>query len=154
MRRPRVDRTVEVADTQEAVRQLVAPGFDPAHVATREGGEPLPPLASTPVVVSQRTLASQLTLTVDPRAQWALVVISESWAPGWRAFVDGVERPVELLDGTLLGVAVPPEGRAITLRYEEPLATTGFAVSMATALLLLLLGLRARRRSLPREAKP
>ena len=93
-----------------------------------------------------RTIASQIELTVQPAAQWALVVVSETWAPGWRAFVDGAERPVELLDGTLLGVAVPPRGRAVTLRYEEPLATTGLALSAATALLLALAWLRKDRR--------
>jgi hypothetical protein len=136
----------DVADTEQALARMLVPDFDPFSTATREGGEPLPALEKTEVTVAPRARGSQLELTVEPRAQWALVVISETWAPGWQAFVDGAERPVELLDGTLLGVAVPPGGRAVTLRYEEPLASTGLALSAATGLLLVLLWYRARKR--------
>lgn len=142
-----VSAVVDVASTEEAVQQLSRPGFDAATVATREGGEALPPLAMTPVELSPRKSANELALTVQPGAQWALVVVSETWSPGWRAWVDGAERPVELLDGTLLGVVVPPGGRSLTLRYEEPLATSGLALSTATVLLLLLLWFRARARA-------
>ncbi len=140
-----VGAAVDVADTDGALQQLASPGFDPATTATREGaGEALPPLALTPVELAPRVRASELTLRVTPAAQWALVVVSETWAPGWRAWVDGEERPVELLDGTLLGVAVPPGGQAVVLRYEEPLAMTGLALSAATALGLALAFLRRR----------
>lgn len=143
-----VGTVVEVTGTEDAVQHLVAPGFDPAAVATREGaGESLPALTMTKVELAPRTRASELELTVQPSGQWALVVVSETWAPGWRAWVDGGERPVELLDGTLLGVAVPPGGSALTLRYEEPLATSGLALSTATVLTLLLLWFRSRPRA-------
>lgn len=141
-----VGSVVDVSGTEEALQQMLAPGFDEDAVATRErGGAPLPPLAKTAVRVAPRASSSWLELTVEPGAQWALVAVSETWAPGWRAWVDGAERPVELLDGTLLGVAVPPGGRVVTLRYVEPLATTGLAISAATALLLLFSWLRQRR---------
>ena len=140
-----VGAAVDVGGTEEAVQRLSAPDFEPARVATREGGEPLPALTTTVVALAPRQRASALDLTVEQRAQWALVVVSETWAPGWRAWVDEVERPVELLDGTLLGVAVPPGGRRVALRYEEPLASTGLAVSLATALVLVLLAVRSRR---------
>ncbi|MDP2275521.1 MAG: hypothetical protein Q8K32_32535 [Archangium sp.] len=140
-----VSSVVEVADTEAAVQHLVSGGFTPSTMATREdSGEPLPPLAPTTVESIVRKGAGQLELVVSPSAQWALVVVSETWAPGWRVWVDGVERPVELLDGTLLGVAVPPGGRALRFDYGEPLLTSGAALSSSAVLLLALLWLRRR----------
>jgi hypothetical protein len=142
-----VPRVLAVTDTDAALSALSSPLFDAAQVATREDGAPLPALAHTTVTLAPRRLASEIQLSVEPREQWVMVVISESWAPGWRGWVDGSEQPVELLDGALLGIAVPPGGRAIQLRYEEPLGTTGLAFSAATAMALFLFWLRSRRRS-------
>ncbi len=140
-----VSSVIEVADTEAAVQQMVTGGFDPSTMATREDtGDALPPLAPTSVESIVRKRAGQLELAVTASAQWALIVVSETWAPGWRVFVDELERPVELLDGTLLGVAVPPGGQAVRFEYAEPLLTTGAAVSVSAGLLLALLWVRRR----------
>ncbi|MDB4967083.1 MAG: hypothetical protein JWN44_2772 [Myxococcales bacterium] len=43
--------------------------------------------------------------------------VAEVWHPGWHATVDGVARPIERVDGALLGVAVPPGARRVELRF-------------------------------------
>ena len=46
-----------------------------------------------------------------------LVVAARPWAPGWRAFVDGAERPVVLANLAGLGVVVPAGAHEVALRY-------------------------------------
>lgn len=93
----------------------------------------------------------------------SLVVVAESFFPGWRATVDG--RPVTVLeaDGAFLGVPVGPGRHVIQLSYHRPAAAgVGQAVTGLTLLvcLIMLIGapvLRSRRlrgsdrRSLPAE---
>lgn len=139
-----VTSAVDVASTEEAVQRMLAPGFEPTTMATREGAaEPVPALGMTTVELLGRTSAGRVELQIVPTEQWTLLVVSETWAPGWQVWVDDVERPVELLDGTLLGVLAPPGSRALRFEYDEPLLSTGAALSAAT--LLLLTGLWLRR---------
>lgn len=134
-----VTQVVHVRDTDEALQRLAAPGFDASRLATVEGPPaPARHLDAPRVTMRPRTRASRLELDVEPQASMALVVVSEAWSPGWRAWVDGAERPVEVLDGALLGVAVPPGGQFVRFEYEEPLWSAGLGLSLCTALGLVL----------------
>ncbi len=64
----------------------------------------------------------------------ALVVMGQSGEPGLRAWADAEERPIELADRTLLGVAGRPGAGAITLRCEEPLASAGAGTMLVGSL--------------------
>jgi hypothetical protein len=67
-----------------------------------------------------------------------LVVIGQTYYPGWKAFVDG--KPVKLYeaDGFLDGVPAPAGRHVIELVYRPWTVWTGAAISAATALLLLI----------------
>ncbi|HEX2047759.1 MAG TPA: YfhO family protein [Acidimicrobiales bacterium] len=52
----------------------------------------------------------------------SLVVVAESWFPGWRATVDGDDVPVLQADGAFLGVPVPEGSHEVELRYHRPRA--------------------------------
>lgn len=141
-----VARVHDVADLDGALAAMGQPGFDPATDAVREGGgASLRPLdGQRRVTAERRASANRIELELGPGGD-ALVVVSETWALGWTAQVDGVERPVELVDGTLLGVLVPSGAARVSLHYEEPLGAAGAAVSGATALALLLVWRRRQR---------
>jgi hypothetical protein len=47
----------------------------------------------------------------------AMLVLSEAWAPGWRAEIDGEEMPVMRVGGAFIGVRVPAGGGELVLRY-------------------------------------
>jgi hypothetical protein len=83
--------------------------------------------------------------------QPGLVVLSETWDPNWRAYVDGEE--VEMYRANYLFRAVPiPAGESsVELRYEPPALRLGLAVTavtVAAALLALAWALRPRIRQL------
>jgi hypothetical protein len=73
--------------------------------------------------------------SAEPR----LLVVAESWAPGWRALVDGQPRPVEAAAGALLGVRLGPGAGRAELRYRPPGLLAGAWLSAAALLVLVAL---------------
>jgi uncharacterized membrane protein YfhO len=75
-------------------------------------------------------------------------VVSENDYPGWSATVDGHPAVAARVDYTLIGVPLPAGAHSIDLTYEDPLATTGVAITgitFAAALAWLALTFRGRR---------
>ncbi|MFT4036687.1 MAG: YfhO family protein [Thermomicrobiales bacterium] len=107
----------------EALPQLVSGAIDPYQTALLEGAAPevaLPSAGSSDVAAITRSDPDGLTLTTSSSAAGVLVV-SEVYANGWRAWVDGVETPVLPAFHTLQGIALPAGEHTVTLRY-DPLA--------------------------------
>ena len=80
-----------------------------------------------------------------------MVVVSEAYASGWNAYVDGVKTPVYLTDGVLRSVAVPAGDHIVELRYEPKSLTIGLWISGIAGLAMLAalaLALWERRRPL------
>lgn len=46
-----------------------------------------------------------------------LVVVSDAWFPGWKAYVDGAEAHVYRVDGLIRGVVTPPGRHEIVFAY-------------------------------------
>jgi hypothetical protein len=77
-------------------------------------------------------------LTVQAKLACAgMVVISQTFYPGWRAFVDGRPAKIYETDGFLDGVAAPPGKHAIELIYEPWTIPVGAAISALSAVLLI-----------------
>jgi uncharacterized membrane protein YfhO len=68
--------------------------------------------------------------SAEPR----LLEVAESWAPGWRAWVNGAPRPVEAAEGALLGVRLDGGAGRLELRYRPPGLAAGAAASAAALL--------------------
>jgi len=86
-----------------------------------------------------------------PDESWPMLVLSHVALPGWTASLNDQLVPVETVDGTLLGVRVPP-GKAVEVRwsYRPPGIVTGAAISAASVAVLVLSVVMirvARRRS-------
>jgi hypothetical protein len=92
----------------------------------------------------------------------ALVVVAETWFPGWQATVDGRAAPVLKADGAFLGVVVGPGRHEVTFTFPRPAVsvlgrqitglTLGFALILVVAGVVTSRGRRARsvRASAPR----
>lgn len=80
----------------------------------------LPPAggpAEVVAVVLTEDGASALELALPERAPAGLVVVADTWAPGWRARVDGAVAPVWLVGGAFRGVPVSEGARRVRLYY-------------------------------------
>jgi len=59
-----------------------------------------------------------------------VLVLSEIWYPGWRAIVDGEERPVQPVAGVLRGVSLTEGTHRVVLVYDPVSVRWGVRVSL------------------------
>jgi Bacterial membrane protein YfhO len=74
------------------------------------------------------------------------VVVRDSFAPGWRARVNGEAAPVRRADGRHLAVRIPAGKSEVSLRYIPPHLRPGLLLSAGAALVTLALWSLGRRR--------
>jgi hypothetical protein len=66
------------------------------------------------------------------------LVTTLPWYPGWTATVDGAARPVEVVNGALVGVYLTAGERLVELRYRPAGFDVGLGVSGVAVLVLVL----------------
>ena len=88
----------------------------------------------------------------------SILVLTDTWDPGWTAAVDGMPAEIVRAYGTFRGVGVPAGTSEVTFAYRPVETYAGFALAGATGLGLVVwtvLALRGRRRvasaGVPRE---
>jgi len=132
-----VVRRVEVLpDADACLARLADPAFDPRQVAVLKA--PLP--GSLPgevgggdrVRVIQR-VPGRVMLEVEAAAE-GLLVLSEIWYPGWRAFLDGAPTALLQADHALMALPVPAGYHRVELRFESATVKLGLAISLLTLL--------------------
>jgi hypothetical protein len=150
-----VKNVIEVATSIDAAARLAASDFDYWNTAVVLGSTGIgqgPDLASSEhaevVDRSANTMVIQVT-AAEPR----LLVIADTYYPGWQADVD--EMPVQLYQTNvaLRGVVVPSGTHTITLRFRPVTLFVGVALSLLTCLGLIVwlgLSIAVRKRTGPR----
>ncbi len=154
---------VRIVSGEDEARAVIAePGFDPRREVVVEqgtegagamGAAALAAASGTPsatagaVSVVDRTPAD---VRIQARLpQPGLVVLNDSWAPGWRVRVDGRDaKPVRVND-VMRGVAVGAGAHEVEWRYRVPGLRVGALLSLMALIgtaALVVLGLRGRRR--------
>lgn len=122
-------------------------GFQPKRVALVDPtGAPktVAGVRGTARIVSERSSRVEIDATLDRRGG---VVLSDSYAPGWRASVDGKDAPVFRANGISRGVMVPAGEHRITWSYRPEGVVWGAVISGAALVgLLISAGLTLRRR--------
>ncbi len=79
----------------------------------------------------------RLVVAVENAAPGVLVV-SDTYAPGWRAYVNGQRVPILQTNGLFRGIALSPGAHTVTFEYQPRDIIAGAAISAATLCLLLL----------------
>ncbi len=85
-----------------------------------------------------------------------VLVLGEIWYPGWRAMVDGEERPVEQIAGILRGVSLTEGTHQVVLVYDPTSVRWGVRLSLiGLAIMVGWTGLEIwrRKRSNPGQAE-
>lgn len=70
-----------------------------------------------------------------------LLVIADSWFPGWKAFVNGQEKPVLKADYNFMAVPVPAGKSEVRLEFEPVSYRNGKLISQGALILLFATGL-------------
>jgi len=147
------------ADVLGAVHQGRLPdgrAFDPRAEALVESGEarehgPLGPDARVTVVAAEPNAMDLASHAATP----SFLVVSEIFYPGWRAFVDDTEVPIVRTNYVLRGIELSPGSHRIRMEFDPGSVRLGAAISAATAVLLVAVGvwrLRRRQQPAPRES--
>lgn len=89
--------------------------------------------------------ANSIELSVQS-AGWGLLVMSENYYPGWRAWLDGKAAEIVPTDISFRGVVVPAGSHRFRMEFHPMVLPVSMAISLASALALLMLaaGQKAR----------
>lgn len=133
-----------VASGRAALAHVAEPEFEPGAVVILEGDGPEGKEGGQGQVGPVQDLGPGSVAVAVEASHSGWLVLSDSWYPGWRAYVDG-ER-AELLRANFMfrAVPVPPGSHLVEFRF-IPLT---FVVGLGLALIGLLLLLAARQREL------
>ena len=124
--------------------QQVVSGADSARAAVTAAGFParttavvekpiagLPTAPSGPPGSASISTYGRETVEVDTRAaRPSLLVLTDSWFPGWKAKVDGKSTSVERVDYVIRGVKVPAGAHTVTFTYEPASWRIGWILSL------------------------
>ena len=119
----------------------------------------LPPPAPLPgggvecTVDITRFTPGELVITAQSSGP-ALLVLAETFYPGWRAFVNDVETPVYRTNHALRGVRIEAGKNTIRLVFEPRSVRSGLRVSLAFTALLGVLGVFRFRLGFRRAEAP
>lgn len=134
-----VYRTEHVATFEEAFRIIERSDFDPATTALVEGDTPNkkpPPTIPTPMITESS--GGDLTIGVLNNQTEGVLVVADSYYPGWRATIDGHETPVLPVNISQRGVIVPSGTHTIRMEYRPKSLVIGIVISIGSLLLLLI----------------
>ena len=76
----------------------------------------------------------------------ALLVLSETYYPGWKAWLDDRPAPIYATDIALRGVLVPAGAHRIRMEFRPAILSVSLGISLATAILLAFSAFLYRRR--------
>lgn len=137
-----VHRILPVTGEQAALAALKDPAVDVGRVAVVEGATPsvFGDGGADAIDVDDRG-PDRTALTVNADGD-ALLVQSDTWYPGWRAWLDGREVPLLRTNDLFRGVAVPSGRHSVVIAYRSTAVTLGLILSFAglAALLALAFG--------------
>jgi len=141
-----VPERVEHADDELTLRRMAAPEFDPRAVAYAGRPMNVPGRQSgSAEIVSEVPTRVTLALNMDTPG---LVVLADSWDPGWRARLDGHRVEVTRVNHMLRGVVAPAGSSMLEYRYRPASFVGGRAAMVAglTALAIWMVAAAARAR--------
>jgi hypothetical protein len=140
--KPRVylaKNVIEVSTSSEAASRLAAPDFDYWNTALVIGKTGLGPggdlSASETTEITGRS-ANSLTIqatTETPR----LLVVADTYYPGWQAELDGSPVPLYETNVALRGVVVPSGTHTVILRFRPSTLFIGVSITLLTCFGLL-----------------
>jgi hypothetical protein len=121
------------ADAEDALRQLLAPDFDPRRRAVVEGAPPLAGAAggeASPPGEAEIALYEDERVVVRTRSQApGLLVLTDSYDPDWVATRNGERAPILATDALFRGVWLPAGDWEVEFRYRPRAFRLGAAIA-------------------------
>ena len=129
-------RVKVVPDHDERLRELESPNFNPRETAFVETPVELPQECRGEAEIRQETPTR---VRIETRMKTAgLVVLTDLWDKGWRAYLDGQNVPVLRANHAVRGVVVQQGTHSLEFRYQPASFTWGVSAAGLAALTLLM----------------
>lgn len=134
-----VRRAVPASGLEHALTLMQDPDFHPAVQAVIEGD--LPPEQAAALAAGPATDSSSVEITsygdteveLQVRAENpGLLVLSDTYYPGWKAYVDGQRTPIYPTDAALRSVFVPAGQHEVKFVYDPASFRLGTAITLAS----------------------
>jgi membrane protein YfhO len=133
-----VDRQVVASSATAARDTVTAAGFPARTTAVVE--RPVKGLAAGSGSPGKAQIAEyedeRVRLETNARRP-SLLVLTDSWFPGWKASVDGEDVPIERVDYLIRGVPVPAGAHEVEFRYQPASWRIGWIVSLLALIAIL-----------------
>lgn len=131
---------------EEIFDELRSPGFDPRRTVILEEKPDELPITDYQLPIKIRDLKSKI---VEYQPEKVIIeaslpndgflVLSDSWDPGWRVFVDGKERKVLRANYIMRAVRLWQGDHLVEFIYDPPSFKIGLYISIATSLVIILI---------------
>jgi len=134
-----VHRAITGRNLEATFQHLMAPAFDPGAVAVvNEALDGFSQTSRYRSPVPQVVKHTPMHVVIDGYALApGLLVLADSYYPGWKAFVDGSETKIYRPNHVMRAVFLPAGRHRVEFRYEPLSFKIGVAITGATVVLLL-----------------
>jgi uncharacterized membrane protein YfhO len=139
-----------MADRTDRLKRLGDSDFKPGNVTILEEEPDIPSvnlLAEQGTVQIRDSSAGFYGMTVDTPVS-ALLVLSETWYPGWQAFVDDAETRIFRANHLIQSIVIPKGKHKVAFCYRSQFLLPGLVLSGLTLCVLALLCWRERCQNL------
>jgi len=131
-----IPRRVEmVTDDSERLGKLGSADFDPRAVAYVESSVSFPDECRGEAEISAE-IPTRVTVSVKMETP-GLVVLSDLWDKGWRAYLNGQSVPILRTNHAVRGVLVPAGVGTLEFRYESASLAIGIKLAILAAIILV-----------------
>jgi Bacterial membrane protein YfhO len=131
-----VNQALPEKNAKQVLRLLSSPGFDPMREVVLDSGmaiEPTSQLQATAKIVRYDNELVRIATTADNEA---VLILADSYYPGWKAFVDGREEVIRRANLFFRAVRLPAGNHTVEFRYEPTSFAIGLAISATTLVAL------------------
>lgn len=153
-------RAWAVRDTQlanspaDALRRVLVPAYHPGDTVILEQPPAVGPLAKGDRPDVRLTSYSSQRIEISAKSSGdALLVLADTYYPGWQAYRDGQRVPIYRANYSSRALDLPTGGHSFVLVFAPDSFRNGAAISLAT-LLLVVVGLAIRRFGVGSAARP
>jgi hypothetical protein len=138
-----VPNSIAVRDAEEAMDTILSGQVDPTRAVILERqtvgpADPhLDPARSSVKVASYRNTELSMDVQTDGSG---FLVVNDTFAPGWQAWVDGIPTAIEVANGWVRAVPISTSGNhSVRMSYTPPMWNEGLLASAISAVLCLAL---------------
>jgi hypothetical protein len=132
-----VNKIIAENDSKEVLRLLASAEFDATREVVLDREVPMPPalwLAATAKILRYENDLVRIATSSDNEG---ILILADSYYPGWKAFVDGREEVIRRANLFFRAVPLPAGDHIVEFRYEPKSFAIGLAISAATLVALL-----------------